>query len=72
MTPAPVEPKTPLGAAIRKYRMRRRWDQQTLAERLGVTQSNVSDWERGRHAPSLSLLMDIAATLGVPLNRLLK
>lgn len=37
--------------ALRQYRLRARLRQQTVAEALGVTQSQVSRWESGRDRP---------------------
>ena len=37
-----------LGEELRKSRRRRRWPQTTLAQRVGVVQSTVSQMERGR------------------------
>lgn len=42
-----------LPKAIRVAREKRRWTQQDLANRLGVTQGTISFWENGAEIPSL-------------------
>ncbi|MBZ0114068.1 MAG: helix-turn-helix domain-containing protein [Thermoanaerobaculia bacterium] len=42
-----------------------------LGERLGVTRSHVSEWERGNLRPHGELIVEIARTLQVSANQLL-
>ena len=40
--------------AIRQARQERSWTQMELAQRMGVSQSAISFWERGIETPSLA------------------
>lgn len=57
---------TPIGKAIARARHRKRWTQEELAERLGVTKNAVAKWETGRNFP-LRNLGAIEETLGISL-----
>lgn len=63
--------------AIRRARERRKLSQGQLARRLGdvlgkqVSQSQVSDWERGRYEPGATVLVAVAAAARIPLPELL-
>ena len=37
-----------------------------LARRVGVSQSQIADWERGAHVPSARSIARLAGALGVP------
>lgn len=56
-----------LGAYIRRLRKERGWTLQTLAERVGITSSALSQIERGQIEPSLSTLWQLSEVLGVTL-----
>lgn len=56
-----------LPAWVRTARNHRKLTQEQLGEALGVTKSNVSAWENGRHEPSFAQLKVIAELTGVPL-----
>ena len=45
--------------------------QKDLADRVGVTAQAVSKWERGGSCPDISILDEIADTLGVSVSSLL-
>ncbi len=45
--------------------------QKDLAEKVGVTAQAVSKWERGSSCPDISILDEIADTLGVSVSSLL-
>jgi len=45
--------------------------QQELAEKLGVTDKSVGNWENGRNMPDLSLFKPLCDTLGITINELL-
>ena len=45
--------------------------QKDLADRVGVTAQAVSKWERGSSCPDISILDEIADTLGVSVSSLL-
>jgi transcriptional regulator with XRE-family HTH domain len=58
-----------VGAAFRAVRLRRRWRQRDVAARAGVSQTLVSDIERGHfHMTSLARLRAIAAALDIRID----
>ena len=60
-----------LGQRIRRWRHRRRFSQAQLAERTGVTQSTLSNYENGKREPSVGILVRIAEELDVDLEDLI-
>lgn len=56
-----------LGRAVRAEREQRRWTQQELAERLGMTPPYVSQVEGGMVNPTLVTLVRLAQTFHLPL-----
>lgn len=54
------------GEKIRKMRKAAGWTVRALAEKTGVSESYISQLERGLVDPSVSLLRKIAAALEVP------
>jgi len=53
----PFEKKTEnLGEKLREYRRIHGLTQKKLAERLGVDETTVAGWERGKHQPAKQLL----------------
>ena len=68
----PIE--TVLAARIRSARRQmpfdngRRVSQQALADRIGVHVITVSQWERGKSAPTVANLMAIADATGQPME----
>ena len=59
------------GLLIRALRTEGGMTQEQLANALGVTGQAVSKWERGLGCPDVSLLPQLARTLGVPMEGLL-
>jgi transcriptional regulator with XRE-family HTH domain len=59
-----------LAERLRAARRRRGWTQAELAERVGVTQAQVSHWETIR-VPGRDLLAAVAEALNVSLDHLL-
>lgn len=59
-----------IGDNIKKYRKVRKYTQQQLAERSGISRSYLGDIEGGRYYPSLETLNDIAHALDVGVNNL--
>ena len=58
-----------LGTRIRDARKRRRWSLQTLADKVGLTPSRVSQVERGRGSgASLEVWLALAQALGIHLK----
>lgn len=55
---------------IAYYRKLCGYTQEQLAERLGVTGQAVSKWENAVSNPDISVLPDLAKTLGVDINAL--
>lgn len=60
-----------LGSRIAELRRNAGLTQETLAEKLGVTPQAVSKWETGSACPDISLLTQLARTLGVSVDELL-
>jgi transcriptional regulator with XRE-family HTH domain len=56
-----------LGRNLAALRVRRKWSQEKLARKLGVTRSRLGKWETGEHAPPVELLTALATALGVEL-----
>ncbi len=63
--------KYEIGNRIRKYREERRISQVQLAQRLGVSNSRVSNWEQGINRPDADILADICRALDVSPSELL-
>lgn len=57
-----------IGAQVRVWRKRRRLSQIQLAERAGITQSTLSNYENGKREPSIGTLIRIAEELDVSLD----
>ena len=60
-----MESKKTFGEYIRERRRAMGLTQREFAEKLYVTESAVSKWERGMSYPDVTLLRDICAVLGV-------
>ena len=56
---------------IRECRIERGLSQQKLADLVGVHQTAVSQWEKGRTCPAKNSLLRLSAALGVSADRLL-
>ena len=59
------------GILLRKLRTEKGLTQVQVAEKLLVSDKAVSKWERGLGCPDISVLNDIAALFGVPVETLL-
>lgn len=68
---APGQALATLGALLRAERLARGLSLRDLAERTGVSNAYLSELERGRHEPSLSILRAIASALETPLGPML-
>jgi transcriptional regulator with XRE-family HTH domain len=55
---------------IKKMRTKSGLTQKQLADRLGVKQQNVSDWERGERSPSAKNLKKLAEILNCQIDDL--
>ena len=61
-----------LGENLKKIRTKKNITQTELAKKLGVDKSFVSNIENGKTNPTLSTITNLAQTLGVSTNELLK
>lgn len=60
-----------IGEFIAKCRKDKNLTQAELAEKLGVTEKSISNWETGRNMPDLSLFKDLCAILDITINELM-
>lgn len=56
-----------IGNFISECRKKKKLTQSELAERLGVTDKSVSNWENGRNMPDLSLFKPLCEELDISL-----
>jgi transcriptional regulator with XRE-family HTH domain len=59
-----------LAVTLAILRIIRRWSQSELAEVAGVTNSAISDYERGKVDPQTQTLQKLVRALGLPLSSL--
>ena len=59
-----------LAVTLSILRITRRWSQSELAEAAGVTNSAISDYERGKVDPQTQTLRKLIRALGLPLSAL--
>src|SRR6476660_3396130 len=59
-----------LAVTLSILRTIRRWSQSELAEAAGVTNSAISDYERGKVDPQSQTLQKLVRALGLPLSAL--
>ena len=60
-----------LGEKIRDFREKKGWNQNELAERIGVTQKSVSKYELNKTQPSYDVLSALSNLFGVSIDYLL-
>ena len=60
-----------IGKFIAECRKDKQLTQQELAEKLGVTDKSIGNWENGRNMPDLSLFKPLCDELGITINELL-
>lgn len=60
-----------IGKYIQELRKEKNLTQSALAEKLGVSDRTVGNWENGRNMPDLSLFKPLCDILGVSINDLL-
>lgn len=60
-----------IGKFIAKCRKDKKMTQSELAEKLGVTDKSIGNWENGRNMPDLSLFKPLCDELGITINDLL-
>ena len=62
---------TRLGKNIRRLRQENGWSQEDYADRAGIHRTYVSDIERGRRNPTITVVEKLARPFGVEAGRLL-
>lgn len=60
-----------IGKFIAENRKKKKLTQSELAEKLGVTDRAVSNWENGKNMPDLSLFKPLCDILGISINELM-
>lgn len=60
-----------IGKFIAKCRKDKKMTQSELAEKLGVTDKSIGNWENGRNMPDLSLFKPLCDELGITINDLM-
>ncbi len=66
-----MELKYEIGGRIRKYREARGISQIQLAEKLGISNNRISNWEQGINRPDADILADICRALNISPSELL-
>ena len=61
-----------IGKFIAKCRKEKKLTQTELAEKLGVTEKSISNWENGRNMPDLSLFKPLCKELDISINDLMR
>lgn len=62
---------TRLGRNVRRLREAKGWSQEDYADRAGIHRTYVSDIERGRRNPTVTVVEKLAGPLDVPPGELL-
>ena len=60
-----------VGKFIQKLRKEKKMTQQELADKLGVTDKSIGNWENGRNMPDLSLFKPLCDILDISINELM-
>ena len=60
-----------IGQTIKNFRAKNGWTQSELAERLGVSQKVISDYERQIRKPPIERLPDLAMVFNITIEELL-
>lgn len=60
-----------IGKFIAEKRKKRKLTQEQLAEKLGVTDRAVSNWENGKNMPDLSMFKSLCDELNISINELM-
>lgn len=61
-----------LGETLRSLRIKQGWDQEMLAEKLGVSRQAVSKWELDKAVPEVKSIVAMSGLFGVTTDYLLK
>lgn len=57
-----------IGKFICELRKEKKLTQQELADKIGVTDRAISNWENGRRLPDYSIIKDLCKELGITIN----
>ena len=60
-----------IGKFIAQLRKEVGWTQETLGEKVGVTNKTISRWETGNYMPDIEMIQIISKTFDVSINELL-
>ena len=60
-----------IGKFIQECRKKKKLTQSDIAEKLGVSDRTVGNWENGRNMPDLSLFKPLCDELGITINEFL-
>jgi transcriptional regulator with XRE-family HTH domain len=66
-----VDIRSRLGRNVRQLREAKGWSQEDYADRAGIHRTYVSDIERGRRNPTITVVEKLAQPLGVATGSLL-
>jgi transcriptional regulator with XRE-family HTH domain len=66
-----VEIQARLGSNVRRLREAQGWSQEDYADRAGIHRTYVSDIERGKRNPTVTVVEKLAKPLGVSAGSLL-
>ena len=61
-----------IGEAIKIFRQRKKFTQETLSEKTGVDRSLISKIEKGRTSGSIQTIKKLAAGLGVSISEVIE
>ena len=56
-----------LGQQIKLGRKKRKWSEQNLADRAGISRATLQKIEAGQMSPSIGLVFEVAALVGITL-----
>ena len=60
-----------LGQNLKDMRIRNKYNQEDIAEQLGVTKQTISNWEKGKRTPDINHLIKLANIYQVTLDSLI-
>ena len=60
-----------LGQNLKDIRIKNKYNQEDIAEQLGVTKQTISNWEKGKRTPDINHLIKLANIYQVTLDSLI-
>ena len=60
-----------LGQNLKDIRIKNKYNQEDIAEQLGVTKQTISNWEKGKRTPDIDSLVKLANIYQVTLDSLI-